>query len=83
MGQNSVVGKATTVCGSHLGGSKKFSLLHTWPDWLWDPFSLLHSRYQDSFPRVKKPGHGAEHPALSSTEVNPLTGKVDYSWCTM
>ena len=35
----------------------------------WGPPSLLYSGYLTSFPGVKQPGHGVDHPHLSSTMV--------------
>jgi len=35
----------------------------------WDPPSLLYSGYLISFPGVKQPGHGVDHPHLSNTIV--------------
>jgi len=35
----------------------------------WGPPSLLYSEYLISFPGVKQPGHGVDHPHLSSTMV--------------
>jgi len=41
----------------------------------WGPPSLLYNQYQVSFPGVKQPGCGLDHPPpLSSTKVN---GKVE------
>jgi len=32
------------------------------PDWPWDPPSLLYDGYRVSFPCVKPPGCGVDHP---------------------
>jgi hypothetical protein len=38
-------------------------------DRLWCPHSLVHIRYRSSFPGVKRPGRGFDHPVLSSADV--------------
>jgi hypothetical protein len=35
----------------------------------WGPPSLLYNGYRVSFPRVKRPGRGFDHPPSSSAEV--------------
>jgi len=35
----------------------------------WGPPGLLYSEYRTSFPGVKQPGHGVDHPPPSSAEV--------------
>jgi len=47
----------------------------TRPDQPWGPHSLLYDWYRVSFPGVKRPGRGADHPPPSSAEV-----KKDYSY---
>jgi len=54
------------VLGSNLSGGEIF---RTCPDWSWGPPSLLHNRYWVSFPGVRLPGCGIDHPPPSSTEV--------------
>jgi len=39
------------------------------PDRPWGPSSLLYNGYRVSFPVVKGPGRGADHPPLSRAEV--------------
>ena len=51
---------------SRWGGGEIF---RTRPDRPWDPPSLLHNEYRLSFPGVKRPGRGVDHPPLSSAEV--------------
>jgi hypothetical protein len=39
------------------------------PDRLWGPPSLLYNGYRVSFPGVKRPGRGVDHPPSFSAEV--------------
>ena len=55
-----------TVRGSNPGGGEIF---HTHPDQLWDPPNLLHNGHWVSFPGVKRPGRGVDHPPPCSVEV--------------
>ena len=41
----------------------------TLPDRPWGPPSLLYNEYRVSFPGVKRPGRGVDHPPPSSAEV--------------
>jgi len=41
----------------------------THPDQPWGPHSLLYNWYRVSFPGVKRPWRGADHPPPSSAEV--------------
>jgi hypothetical protein len=70
MGRESVVGVAAryglTVLGSNSDGSEIF---RTRPYWPWGPPSLLYNEWRVSFPGVKRPGCGINHPPPSSTEV--------------
>jgi hypothetical protein len=51
------------------------------PDRLWGPPSLLHNDYRVSFPGVKRPGRGVNHPPLSRAEVKQ---RVElYLWAFM
>ena len=62
MGRASSVGIAVpTVQGSNPGGGQIF---RTRPDRPWVPPSFLYeySGYQVSFPGVKRPGRGVDHP---------------------
>ena len=43
--------------------------LRTRPDWSWVPPSLLYNGYRVSFPVVKRPGRGVNHPLPSSADV--------------
>jgi hypothetical protein len=69
-----VVGRATHHrlygSGSNPGEGKRFSVLHARSDRPRGPHNLLHNRYRDCFPRVKRPGCGAKHWPTSSTEIN-------------
>ena len=51
--------------GWNLGGGEIF---RTRPD-PWGPPSLLYNSYRVSFPGVRRPGRGVDHPPLSSTEI--------------
>ena len=44
-------------------------IFRTRPDRPWGPFSLLYNGYRVSFPGVKRPGRGVDHPLPSSAEV--------------
>jgi hypothetical protein len=55
-----------TVRGSKPNGGEIFCIR---PDRLWGPPSPLYSGYGVSFPGVKQPGHGVDHPPPSSAEV--------------
>jgi hypothetical protein len=48
---------------------RDFSLLHIVQTFR-GPYSLLSSGYCDSFPRVKRPGHEADHSPSSNAEIN-------------
>jgi hypothetical protein len=43
-------------------------IFHTCVDLPWGPPSLLYNGYQVSFPRVKQPRHGIDHPSPSSAK---------------
>ena len=55
-----------TVWGSNPGWGETF---RTWPDRPWGLSSFLHNQYRVSFPGLKRPGRGANHPPPSSAEV--------------
>ena len=44
-------------------------IFRTRPDRFWGPLSLLYNRYQVSFPAVKRPGRGGDHPSTPSAEI--------------
>jgi hypothetical protein len=75
VGRDSVVGIATgtgwTVRGSNAGVGEIF---RTRPDRPWGPPSLLQNGYRVSFPGVKGPGRGIDHPPPYSTVVK---GRVE------
>jgi hypothetical protein len=47
------------VRGSNPGGGEIF---RTRPDRHWGPLTLLYNGYRVSFPGVKRPGRGVDHP---------------------
>ena len=53
--------------------SKRFSLLHAYPDWPWSTLSLLYSGYWCSFMRVKQLEQGVTtHPKLRKSRATRL-----------
>ena len=54
-------------------------ICHTHPDWPWGLHSLLYNGYQVSFPGVKWPGCGINHPLPSSDEVKDRVDLHFYS----
>jgi hypothetical protein len=65
VGRESAVGIAT-VRGSNTGGGDIF---RTCPDRRRGSPRLLYNGHRVSFPRVKQPGDGVDHPPPSSTEI--------------
>jgi hypothetical protein len=61
--------------GSNPVGGKFFG---TRPDQPWGPLNLLYNGYRLSFPGVKRPGRGVNHPPSSSAEVK---GRVELYLC--
>jgi hypothetical protein len=64
------------VQGSNPGGGE---ILRTHPDQPWGPPSLLYSWYRVSFPGVKRPGCGVNHPPSSSAGVKERVELYLYS----
>ena len=64
--RDSSVGRATRY---ELDGPGRGEIFHTRPDRPWGPLSLLYIGYWVSFPGVKRPGRGVNHPPLSNAEV--------------
>ena len=64
------------VRGSKPGGSEIF---RTRPERPWGPYSLLYNGYRVSFPGVKRPGRGVNHPPLSRAEVKERVQLYLYS----
>jgi hypothetical protein len=64
------------VRGSNPGGGEIFS---TRPDRPWGPPSLLYNGYRVSFPGVKRPWRGVDHPPPSSAEVKERVQLYLYS----
>ena len=60
-----------TVRGSNTGGGLIF---RTCSDRPWGPPSFLCNGYRVSFPGVKRPGRGANHPPQSNAEVKERVG---------
>jgi hypothetical protein len=54
-------------------------IFRTSPDRPWGPPSLLYNGYRGSFPGVKRPGHGVDHPPPSSAEVKERVQLYLYS----
>jgi hypothetical protein len=76
--QDSVVGMATGYGMDDRGvgvqvpvGSRIFSSPHH-PSWLWGPLNLLSNGYQDLSPRIKWPGHEADHSPPANAEVKKM-----------
>ena len=65
-----------TVRGSNPGECEVF---HTRPDRPCGPPSLLYSGYRVSFPGVKRPRRGVDHPPPSSADVKERVGLYLYS----
>jgi hypothetical protein len=59
----------STAWNSNPGVGKGFYFLHTQSERHRSPPSLLYSRYQLSFPAVKRPGRGVDQISASNTEV--------------
>jgi hypothetical protein len=65
-----------TIRGSNLGVGEIF---RSRPDRPWGPPSLLYNGYLRSFPGVKRPGRGVDHPPSSSAEVKERLELYPYS----
>jgi hypothetical protein len=65
-----------TVRESNSAGGETF---RTRPFRPWDPPSLLHNGYRVSYPGIKRPGHGVDHPPPSSAEVKERVELYLYS----
>jgi hypothetical protein len=65
-----------TVRGSNPGEGEAF---RTRPGRPWGPPSLVYNGYRVSFPRVKRPGRGVDHPPPSSAEVKEIIQLYVYS----
>jgi len=71
VGRESLVGIATRyeLDGPRIEFRWGGEIFRTRPDRPWGPPSLLYNAYWVSFPGVKRPGHGVDHPPPSSVEV--------------
>jgi hypothetical protein len=58
------------------GGDEIF---HSRPDRPWGPLSLLYNGYRVSFPGVKRPGRGVDHPPSSTAGVKERVELYLYS----
>jgi hypothetical protein len=65
-----------TVRGSNPGAGEVF---RTRPDRPWGPPSLLYNGYRVSFPGVKRPGRGLNHPPSSIEEIKEI---VELYFCS-
>jgi len=63
--------------GDQIPGEARF--FRTRPDQPWGPPSLLYNGYRVSFPGVKRPGRGVDHPTPSSAEVKESVELYLYS----
>jgi hypothetical protein len=68
--------------GSNLDGGKIFRAR---PERPWGPPSLLYNVYRVSFPGIKRPWRGVDHPPTSSAKVNErifsFTGQRRVDFC--
>ena len=80
MGRDSVVGIATRYCWTirrSIPGEGE--IFRARPDRSWGPPSLLYSGYRVSFPGVKRPGRGADHPPPPKAEVKEFVALYLYA----
>jgi hypothetical protein len=61
------------------GIKSRWEIFRTRPDRSCGPTNLLYSGYRASFPGVKRPGHGVDHPLPSSAEVKERVQLYLYS----
>ena len=66
------------VQGSNPDGGEIFRMR---PDRPWGPPSVLYNGYRVSFPGVKRPERGVDHPPASSAEVKERVELFLYSTC--
>jgi hypothetical protein len=80
LGRGSSVG-ITTHYGLGDAGfeSRRVEIFRTSPDRPWGPSSLLYNGYQVTFPGVKRPERGFDHPVPSSAEVKERVELYLYS----
>ena len=64
------------IRGSNAGASRIF---RTRLDWPWGSSILIHKGYRVSFPGVRRPGRGFNHPPLSRVEVKERVELYLYS----
>jgi hypothetical protein len=70
LGRDSVVGIATRYGLDSPGIESRWDeIFRTRPNRPWGPPSPLYNVYRVSFPGVKRPGRGGDHPPLSTAEV--------------
>jgi hypothetical protein len=68
-GRDSSVGTATRYGLDRPGIESRGEIFRTRPDGPWDSPNLLYSEYRVSFPGVKRPGHGGNHPPHLSPRI--------------
>ena len=70
VGRDSSVGIATSYGPDGPGIESRWGQdFRLQSDLPWDPPSLLYNGYRVSFPGLKRPGRGVDHPPPSSAEV--------------
>jgi hypothetical protein len=81
VGRDSVVGIATRygLDGPEIESRWGASIFRTSPDRPWGPPSLLYKGYRVSFPGIKRPGRGVDHPPPYSAEVKERVELYLYS----
>jgi hypothetical protein len=80
VGPDSAVGIATRygLDGPRIQ-SQLGEIFRTCPDWPWGPPSLLYNGYRVSFPGIKRPRRGTDHPPPPSAEVKERVEPYLYS----
>jgi hypothetical protein len=79
--RDSVVGIATRyrLVGPGIESREGGEIFRTRPDRPWRPPGLLYNGYRASFPEVKRPGRGVDHPPSSSARVKERVELYLYS----
>jgi hypothetical protein len=79
VGRDSSVGTANRYGLDSPGIESRWEIFHTRPERPWGPPNLLYDGYRVSFPGVKRPGRGVDHPPPSSAEVKERVELYLYS----